>query len=88
VPAIGCQWFSTFLDANIYSRMIAPARTFCIFEEVYLYMSLFCFISGFLYVHCFSPSGVVHIRSSYVLLTCFGNYLDLYLLEKISFNAA
>ncbi|KAL6649518.1 hypothetical protein ACP70R_013742 [Stipagrostis hirtigluma subsp. patula] len=34
VPAIGCQWFSTFLDANIYSSKIAPARTFCIFEEV------------------------------------------------------
>ncbi|XP_062216343.1 probable UDP-3-O-acyl-N-acetylglucosamine deacetylase 1, mitochondrial [Phragmites australis] len=33
VPAIGCQWFSTFLDANIYSSKIAPARTFCIFEE-------------------------------------------------------
>ncbi|KAJ1298170.1 hypothetical protein BS78_01G433300 [Paspalum vaginatum] len=34
VPAIGNQWFSTFLDANIYSSKIAPARTFCIFEEV------------------------------------------------------
>ncbi|TVU47871.1 hypothetical protein EJB05_07487, partial [Eragrostis curvula] len=34
VPAIGCQWFSTFLDANIYSRKIAPARTFCLYEEV------------------------------------------------------
>lgn len=33
-PAIGCQWFTTFLDANIYSSKIAPARTFCIFEEV------------------------------------------------------
>lgn len=32
--AIGCQWFTTFLDANIYSSKIAPARTFCIFEEV------------------------------------------------------
>ncbi|KAF7041664.1 hypothetical protein CFC21_051429 [Triticum aestivum] len=34
VPAIGCQWFNTFLDADIYSSKIAPARTFCIFEEV------------------------------------------------------
>ncbi|KAK3150916.1 hypothetical protein QOZ80_3AG0239360 [Eleusine coracana subsp. coracana] len=34
VPAIGCQWFSTFLDANIFTMKIAPARTFCIFEEV------------------------------------------------------
>jgi len=34
VPAIGCQWFSTYLDANIYSSKIAPARTFCIFEEI------------------------------------------------------
>ncbi|RCV33730.1 hypothetical protein SETIT_7G105600v2 [Setaria italica] len=34
VPAIGCQWFSTFLDANIYSSKIAPARTFCIFKEI------------------------------------------------------
>uniref|UniRef100_A0ACD5X1Z1 Uncharacterized protein n=1 Tax=Avena sativa TaxID=4498 RepID=A0ACD5X1Z1_AVESA len=33
-PAIGCQWFNTFLDADIYSSKIAPARTFCIFEEV------------------------------------------------------
>ncbi|OQU92976.1 hypothetical protein SORBI_3001G451100 [Sorghum bicolor] len=34
VPTIGCQWVSTFLDENIYSSKIAPARTFCIFEEV------------------------------------------------------
>uniref|UniRef100_A0A804LGD1 UDP-3-O-acyl-N-acetylglucosamine deacetylase n=1 Tax=Zea mays TaxID=4577 RepID=A0A804LGD1_MAIZE len=34
VPAIECQWVSTFLDDNIYSSKIAPARTFCIFEEV------------------------------------------------------
>ncbi|XP_025794130.1 probable UDP-3-O-acyl-N-acetylglucosamine deacetylase 2, mitochondrial isoform X2 [Panicum hallii] len=34
VPAIGCQWFFTYLDANIYSSEIAPARTFCIFEEI------------------------------------------------------
>lgn len=34
VPTIGCQWVSTFLDDNIYSSKIAPARTFCIFEEV------------------------------------------------------
>ncbi|WVZ56054.1 hypothetical protein U9M48_006640 [Paspalum notatum var. saurae] len=34
VPSIGNQWFSTSLDANIYSSKIAPARTFCIFEEV------------------------------------------------------
>ncbi|CAM0872069.1 unnamed protein product [Alopecurus aequalis] len=33
-PAIGCQWFNTFLDADIYSSKIASARTFCIFEEV------------------------------------------------------
>ncbi|XP_047085591.1 probable UDP-3-O-acyl-N-acetylglucosamine deacetylase 1, mitochondrial [Lolium rigidum] len=33
-PAIGSQWFNTFLDADIYSTKIAPARTFCIFEEV------------------------------------------------------
>nr|BAJ87037.1 predicted protein [Hordeum vulgare subsp. vulgare]BAJ95331.1 predicted protein [Hordeum vulgare subsp. vulgare] len=33
-PAIGCQWFDTFLDADVYSSKIAPARTFCIFEEV------------------------------------------------------
>ncbi|XP_039779224.1 probable UDP-3-O-acyl-N-acetylglucosamine deacetylase 1, mitochondrial isoform X4 [Panicum virgatum] len=34
VPAIECQWFSTYLDPNIYSSKIAPARTFCIFEEI------------------------------------------------------
>uniref|UniRef100_A0A0E0KAQ9 UDP-3-O-acyl-N-acetylglucosamine deacetylase n=1 Tax=Oryza punctata TaxID=4537 RepID=A0A0E0KAQ9_ORYPU len=34
VPAIGCQRFATVLDANVYSSKIAPARTFCIFEEV------------------------------------------------------
>ncbi|KAG8074106.1 hypothetical protein GUJ93_ZPchr0006g42884 [Zizania palustris] len=34
VPAIGRQWFTTILDANMYSGKIAPARTFCILEEV------------------------------------------------------
>ncbi|EEE58623.1 hypothetical protein OsJ_09977 [Oryza sativa Japonica Group] len=34
VPGIGCQRFATVLDANVYSSKIAPARTFCIFEEV------------------------------------------------------
>uniref|UniRef100_A0A0D9VRE4 UDP-3-O-acyl-N-acetylglucosamine deacetylase n=1 Tax=Leersia perrieri TaxID=77586 RepID=A0A0D9VRE4_9ORYZ len=34
VSAIGCQRFATVLDANVYSNKIAPARTFCVFEEV------------------------------------------------------
>jgi hypothetical protein len=46
------------------------------------------YIRFFVCALLFSPSGDVLIRSSYVLLTCFGNYLDLYLFEKISFNAA
>ncbi|CAA6658632.1 unnamed protein product [Spirodela intermedia] len=33
--AIGCQWLSFFpTDQHIYSQEIAPARTFCILEEV------------------------------------------------------
>lgn len=35
VPAIGCQWFSSApLDVSFYAKQIAPARTFCIYEEV------------------------------------------------------
>ncbi|XP_008781354.1 probable UDP-3-O-acyl-N-acetylglucosamine deacetylase 1, mitochondrial isoform X2 [Phoenix dactylifera] len=34
VPAIGCQWFSCFLNASIYLKEIASSRTFCIYEEV------------------------------------------------------
>ncbi|XP_031388171.1 probable UDP-3-O-acyl-N-acetylglucosamine deacetylase 2, mitochondrial isoform X2 [Punica granatum] len=35
VPAVGCQWFSSSLsDDSVYKRQIAPARTFCIYEEV------------------------------------------------------
>ncbi|XP_020257185.1 UDP-3-O-acyl-N-acetylglucosamine deacetylase-like isoform X3 [Asparagus officinalis] len=33
-PAIGCQWYSCFMDDAIYSKEIAPSRTFCIYEEV------------------------------------------------------
>ncbi|KAI4369049.1 hypothetical protein MLD38_017540 [Melastoma candidum] len=33
--SIGCQWFSSSnLDYSFYKTQIAPARTFCIFEEV------------------------------------------------------
>ncbi|KAK4765110.1 hypothetical protein SAY86_026200 [Trapa natans] len=35
VPVIGCQWFSSSLgDDSVYNKQIAPARTFCIYEEV------------------------------------------------------
>lgn len=35
VPDIGCQWFSAVLsDSSFYATDIAPARTFCIYEEV------------------------------------------------------
>ncbi|KAG9444485.1 hypothetical protein H6P81_015825 [Aristolochia fimbriata] len=35
VSAIGCQWFSCFsLDRSVYTKEIAPSRTFCIYEEV------------------------------------------------------
>ena len=57
VPAIECQWFSTYLDPNIYSSKIAPARTFCIFEEVYSYIYYMFVITSF----------------HYVLLTCIGS---------------
>ncbi|KAG2318828.1 hypothetical protein Bca4012_054968 [Brassica carinata] len=33
VPAIGCQWFSWKHDSS-YAKDIAPARTFCVYEEV------------------------------------------------------
>ncbi|KAL6566322.1 hypothetical protein OROGR_001937 [Orobanche gracilis] len=34
-PTIGRQWFSsTLLDENFYSKAIASARTFCLYEEV------------------------------------------------------
>lgn len=33
-PAIGCQWFSCFMDDIMYSKEIASSRTFCIYEEV------------------------------------------------------
>ncbi|XP_058181716.1 probable UDP-3-O-acyl-N-acetylglucosamine deacetylase 1, mitochondrial isoform X1 [Rhododendron vialii] len=35
VPAIGCQWFSSFsVGGSFYAKQIAPSRTFCIYEEV------------------------------------------------------
>ncbi|WOL14189.1 putative UDP-3-O-acyl-N-acetylglucosamine deacetylase 2 [Canna indica] len=34
VPAIGSQWFSTTMDEFTYTKEIASARTFCIYEEV------------------------------------------------------
>ncbi|KAJ0988633.1 hypothetical protein J5N97_006989 [Dioscorea zingiberensis] len=34
VPSIGCQWFSSLMDASVYFKEIAPARTFCVYEEV------------------------------------------------------
>lgn len=35
VPAIGTQWFSVCLhDTSVYECEVAPARTFCIFEQI------------------------------------------------------
>ncbi|XP_039124732.1 probable UDP-3-O-acyl-N-acetylglucosamine deacetylase 1, mitochondrial isoform X1 [Dioscorea cayenensis subsp. rotundata] len=34
VPSIGCQWFSSLINASVYLKEIAPARTFCVYEEV------------------------------------------------------
>ncbi|XP_072971672.1 probable UDP-3-O-acyl-N-acetylglucosamine deacetylase 1, mitochondrial isoform X3 [Typha angustifolia] len=36
VRAIGCQWFSSFIDVCTYSNEIASSRTFCVYEEAQL----------------------------------------------------